>query len=297
MKLAVPGGQQAMPGAAWLLWAGLLSALSLSPAAASRLGAQAASSSGALRAAAKRSGSGFWPFDMGGADDDSVLASDADLPVASSRGPTPDEDEALPLPPRHPAVVPNRKRLAALSIPVENSNPEAGGSWRRLPPSQPAAEHQQQQQHLAKPAIEFDLNPEDPLPPHAVMAAVPPAQRPKTLAMPQRAASERKAASELKANQPQMNPAERMRSQCINFASWVKNQGGDGNEVVRLFRGTCAPAVVAGVATNEYASMCDTMTGAVTKFAKDPNWSPVSVCQAVLRTFRESGVGSSPLEG
>jgi len=88
----------------------------------------------------------------------------------------------------------------------------------------------------------------------------------------------------------------KMMGQCMAFASWVKGQGSVGVDFVRLWKGTCVPAVMAGTATPQYSNMCNALGTAVGKFASKP-WAPPEVCQAVLQVFAEAGIGSTPLAG
>jgi hypothetical protein len=94
------------------------------------------------------------------------------------------------------------------------------------------------------------------------------------------------------ANQPAGQS--KMMAQCMAFAGWVKGQGSHGPDFVRLWKGTCMPAVMAGTATAQYSNMCNALGTAVGKFAARP-WAPPEVCQAVVQVFSESGIGSSPL--
>jgi len=88
--------------------------------------------------------------------------------------------------------------------------------------------------------------------------------------------------------------SDKMMGQCMAFASWVKGQGSTGPDLVRIWKGTCMPAVMAGNAPPAYSNMCNALGTAVSKFAVRP-WSPTELCQAVLAVFKESGVGATPL--
>jgi len=90
---------------------------------------------------------------------------------------------------------------------------------------------------------------------------------------------------------------DKMTVQCLAFATWVKGQGAKGVDLVRMWKGTCSPAVAAGAATPQYATMCNALGGAVEQFAVNDAWTPAAACEAVVRTFRESGIGASPLMG
>lgn len=101
----------------------------------------------------------------------------------------------------------------------------------------------------------------------------------------------------LAAQAPSMKPRERMEAQCMKFAHWVKDQGVQGSELVRLWKGTCEKPVSEGAATAAYAEMCNALGGSVAEFADKPDWTPKAACAAVLRTFVEAGIGGSPLKG
>ncbi|CAK0861981.1 unnamed protein product [Prorocentrum cordatum] len=83
----------------------------------------------------------------------------------------------------------------------------------------------------------------------------------------------------------------RMRAQCLRFAGWAKAGGAQGGRLADLWRGTCAPAVAAGSASTRYAAMCRALDSAAAGFSSRPGWTPEEACDAVLRVFRESGVG------
>lgn len=97
-------------------------------------------------------------------------------------------------------------------------------------------------------------------------------------------------------SQAAVTPEVRMKQQCLGFAQWVKTSGAEGPDLVNLWKSTCKPAVNAGAATQPYIQMCSALSGAVSEFKDNPHWTPASACEAVLRTFRESGVGGSPLQ-
>lgn len=87
---------------------------------------------------------------------------------------------------------------------------------------------------------------------------------------------------------------DKMLAQCMTFAGWVKGQGSTGPDLVRIWKGTCMPAVLAGTAPPAYGNMCNALGTAVSKFAVRP-WAPADLCQAVMAVFKESGVGATPL--
>lgn len=90
---------------------------------------------------------------------------------------------------------------------------------------------------------------------------------------------------------------EMMKAKCVHFAGFLKGSGVSGTEFVRMWKGTCDPTVMSGKATPQYMAMCNALGGAANGFALDKGWSPEKVCEAVLRVFRDSGVGASPIQG
>lgn len=125
-------------------------------------------------------------------------------------------------------------------------------------------------------------------PKHAAKIVV---RRPTLLAASQQVA---KAAVKEVAVAEQAPGNDKMMKQCMAFAGWVKGQGSTGPDLVRIWKGTCMPAVMAGTASPAYGNMCNALGTAVSKFAVRP-WAPSDMCQAVLQVFKESGVGASPL--
>lgn len=83
---------------------------------------------------------------------------------------------------------------------------------------------------------------------------------------------------------------------CMEFAQWAKSQRLQGEELVSTWKGTCLPGVQAGGASHRYTVMCEALGGAVEEFAGLPGWTPQQACNAVVRVFRQSGVGMSPVQ-
>eukprot|EP00928_Gymnodinium_smaydae_P092912 TRINITY_DN7689_c0_g1_i2.p1 TRINITY_DN7689_c0_g1~~TRINITY_DN7689_c0_g1_i2.p1 ORF type:complete len:265 (-),score=24.86 TRINITY_DN7689_c0_g1_i2:70-864(-) len=101
---------------------------------------------------------------------------------------------------------------------------------------------------------------------------------------------------------------EHMGTQCMKFASLLKTHNVRGAELARLWRGTCSPTTTfpspvsnVGVGSAQYARLCNAISAAVAPFvgstAAPLDWNPTDVCAAVLRSFKDSGVGSSPVIG
>jgi len=241
---------------------------------------------------------GAWPFDLGDAES---LASDTDLAVPADASVSA-EDEALPLPPLTPSEahqaphkLPRRAaQLTAINPPAFVTNPDAatGGWWMSGRP-RTTGMGIEAPGTLQRTVDEFDLDPEDQTP-QGVQHAPPAVRQPRALAAAQSHVSKTRA--DAVAAVP-LDPKARMHRQCLEFAAWVKVQATQTKDVVRLWKGTCTPAIKAGGASAQYISMCENLGGALSKFAEDPNWTPEAACKVVLTTFRESGVGSSPFVG
>mmetsp|Transcript_88283 Transcript_88283/g.189545 ORF Transcript_88283/g.189545 Transcript_88283/m.189545 type:complete len:211 (-) Transcript_88283:85-717(-) len=75
--------------------------------------------------------------------------------------------------------------------------------------------------------------------------------------------------------------------QCLNFARYVKGQGVQGGELVRVWKATCEPAVRSGRATERYRLMCNSLGGAVEPFAAQVDYSVEQVCDSVLTIFHD----------
>jgi hypothetical protein len=88
---------------------------------------------------------------------------------------------------------------------------------------------------------------------------------------------------------------ERMRTQCLQFADFVSQQGVRGLKFVNLWKSTCQPALDAGAATPVYRDMCAAIGGAIEPFSNVANPNPEQVCTAVVNIMKNSGVGSSPV--
>lgn len=82
---------------------------------------------------------------------------------------------------------------------------------------------------------------------------------------------------------------------CLKFAAWTKSQNLQGPEVAAVWLNTCQPAVASGSATKQYNVMCESLGAAIEEFSHNPEWTPKQACTSILRAFRESGVGATPL--
>mmetsp|Transcript_52026 Transcript_52026/g.96335 ORF Transcript_52026/g.96335 Transcript_52026/m.96335 type:complete len:247 (+) Transcript_52026:47-787(+) len=89
----------------------------------------------------------------------------------------------------------------------------------------------------------------------------------------------------------------RMKAECEEFATWMKDSGIKGAHRVSMWKATCGQLVASGGASDKYKLMCDTLGEAVAGLegqAYEDN--PIETCKVVLRIFHDSGIGASPLE-
>eukprot|EP00933_Yihiella_yeosuensis_P074774 TRINITY_DN83810_c0_g1_i1.p1 TRINITY_DN83810_c0_g1~~TRINITY_DN83810_c0_g1_i1.p1 ORF type:complete len:321 (+),score=88.23 TRINITY_DN83810_c0_g1_i1:143-1105(+) len=85
------------------------------------------------------------------------------------------------------------------------------------------------------------------------------------------------------------------KEQCMEFALWAKSLNIHGNEVMKLFKSTCAPGAASGQATAKFTTMCDGLDAAFADVVKEKNWIPAKACYVLLKHFEASQVGSSPV--
>jgi len=85
--------------------------------------------------------------------------------------------------------------------------------------------------------------------------------------------------------------ASRMKQQCTSYASYLSGKMISGPELIRVWKGTCSPAVQSGDATEAFNVMCNVLGSAVEEFATKPTWDAAAVCDAVLKTFNEAQIG------
>lgn len=84
-------------------------------------------------------------------------------------------------------------------------------------------------------------------------------------------------------------PQDRMQAQCMAFANYLKGQAVNGPELVKMWKGTCDPAVMSGKASPGYSMLCSAVVGAVSPFVPEPNWDPNKLCTEVVRVWTEGG--------
>lgn len=75
--------------------------------------------------------------------------------------------------------------------------------------------------------------------------------------------------------------------QCLRFARFVKSQGVTGQELVRVWTGTCTPSVRSGLATQRYKLMCSSLAGVVEPFGAQLDYSIDKLCSDVLAVFHD----------
>lgn len=92
------------------------------------------------------------------------------------------------------------------------------------------------------------------------------------------------------------NAQARMKDQCMSYVNWLKAAQGPvappmGPKILQMMKGTCDGAIRAGVANNQYTLMCNSLGSAVEPFLVSPATDWGGICDAVIRTFTESGLG------
>lgn len=73
--------------------------------------------------------------------------------------------------------------------------------------------------------------------------------------------------------------------QCLHFAEQLKAKEVSGTEMVRVWKNTCQPAVLSGVASQRYKLMCDSLEGTVKPFSVGLDYDSERLCEAVLTVF------------
>jgi len=83
--------------------------------------------------------------------------------------------------------------------------------------------------------------------------------------------------------------------QCLRFVREIKARGVMGLELVKVFKGTCMPAVIKNQATERFKLMCNSIGGALEPFTAQIDYKPPDVCNAVLIIFHDvNAVDSKP---
>lgn len=85
----------------------------------------------------------------------------------------------------------------------------------------------------------------------------------------------------------------KMQKQCAAFTSWMKAQDVSGSEIVRLWLGTCQPAMNKGKGGPAYKTMCNSMSEAISPYVGQPNFDATKMCNDVLKVFSEAGIGKT----
>mmetsp|Transcript_73245 Transcript_73245/g.238226 ORF Transcript_73245/g.238226 Transcript_73245/m.238226 type:complete len:296 (-) Transcript_73245:49-936(-) len=280
------------------LLAVVLTVISLTASSEAAVSTAGRSEAQLAQAVEKQIGRRWWPFDSGSDVMDADSGLGAENPLASSsmvQGPEGDAafDEALPRPQPSPAARSRAPRAALLRL--SSSSVSSGSAAARgvLTPdapdkgwgsSSPTAE-------LAGPVTEYDVDgpsAERRLMPDSAAVA---ARRAALLVARRSVTKVRSQAMTLTALEGEME------DKCLKFASWAKSQDLEGPELIAVWKSTCSPAVLAGAATPQYATMCEALSSAVAEFSEQPNWTPDGACKRFLAVFRESGIGRSPVSG
>jgi hypothetical protein len=92
------------------------------------------------------------------------------------------------------------------------------------------------------------------------------------------------------------NAEARMMDQCKSYTNYlVKAQGPVmppmGPKILQMMKSTCDGAIRAGAASSQYTLMCNALGSAVEPFLVAPTTDWTGICSAVLKVFKESGVG------
>lgn len=83
---------------------------------------------------------------------------------------------------------------------------------------------------------------------------------------------------------------------CLKFAKYTKEEGYKGVALVRVWKSTCEPGMLAGSATERYRLMCVSLGKAVEKFAVKPDWGLEEMCDSVLATFHDITAVDTPFD-
>jgi hypothetical protein len=83
---------------------------------------------------------------------------------------------------------------------------------------------------------------------------------------------------------------------CLKFARYTKEEGYKGVALVRVWKSTCEPGMLAGSATERYRLMCVSLGYAVEKYATKPDWTVEDICDSVLSTFHDTVAVDTPFD-
>lgn len=84
--------------------------------------------------------------------------------------------------------------------------------------------------------------------------------------------------------------------QCLRFTRNIKARGVTGTELVKVWQGTCTPAIDAGQATQRFQLMCNSLGGALEPFAAQIDYNVGDLCEAVLAVFHDvTAVDAKPV--
>lgn len=86
-----------------------------------------------------------------------------------------------------------------------------------------------------------------------------------------------------------------MMHSCLSFTAWLKSQQVAGDSLEHVFKSSCLKG---GSSTARITSMCRDLGCAIANLGlRGPIWEANLVCETVVRTFKASGIGASPLTG
>lgn len=83
---------------------------------------------------------------------------------------------------------------------------------------------------------------------------------------------------------------------CLKFAKYAMDEGYKGVALVRVWKSTCEPSMLAGSATERYRMMCISLGRAVEKYAVMPTYRVEDICDSVLATFHDISAVDTPFD-
>lgn len=83
---------------------------------------------------------------------------------------------------------------------------------------------------------------------------------------------------------------------CLKFAKYTKDEGYKGVALVRVWKSTCEPGMLAGSATERFRLMCVSLGQAVEKFAVMDSYKEEDICDSILATFHDIGAVDLPFD-
>lgn len=75
--------------------------------------------------------------------------------------------------------------------------------------------------------------------------------------------------------------------QCLQFTRQMKRRGVTGTELIKVWKGSCTPAIRENRASERYKLMCNSFGGALQPFAAQIDYNIDDLCDAVLAVFHD----------